>query len=557
MVNELYKSESHNKRILYNLIRKGRRSKLPTNANYLILYAFLYKYLSDNLKNHLKEIVGFDIKECYNDPQERESLREWALDDLGYFIESYDAYIDQVVDETYADDLFGLSFFSSLKDNIVFSKDNPAQKYFDEIIDMVDNQKKFYGLTHDADVSLLISSYLFSISKLDILEQEFTYVQVYNQLISSRQLMISSTPEYISNILARIVSSQKHDVLNIYDPFLKDASILFNLSQQIDISNIYGKEKNDLNYFYSLIKTFIVGFDFRNVFFFKQNAIESMSVDGNSFDVIVSKIPARFRDNSVLRKQSLEIPKNSKTNVFKEELLSNFDLNELSRDEEVIEALNVLEKKMAKIEKNDVVHFDGEYESLSESDFLFVINMVNSLKDDGIMAISVSQNFLFKNSLTTLRKFLTHENNYIDAIISLPEELDRSIRPEVIIVFKKNKTNKDVLFIDLSSKFNAVPSKNAIRGTFRRNLILANDTLNKLVEVYDKRQTIDKFSNLISLDELEKNNFNLTVSRYVDTYGGEFVRLEDLVKEKHENDLRIRKLNKKIGLMMDDLNIKL
>ena len=63
------------------------------------------------------------------------------------------------------------------------------------------------------------------------------------------------------------------------------------------------------------------------------------------------------------------------------------------------------------------------------------------------MAVSISQNFLYKNSLQTLRKYLTHEKNYIDTIISIPEELGRR-RPEVVIVFKKNRTDDDILFID-------------------------------------------------------------------------------------------------------------
>ena len=232
------------------------------------------------------------------------------------------------------------------------------------------------------------------------------------------------------------------------------------------------------------------------------------------------------------------------------------DLNQLKDDDEIIEALNVIEEKMAKIEKRNEFQFYGEYESLLESDYLFIINMINYLRDNGIMAISVSQNFLFKKSLTTLRKFLTYENNYIDAIISLPEELSRSIRPEVIIVFRKDKNTDNIVFIDLSKDYGTAISKNMLPGVVRRNLILDNDTINRILDVYSNRKTMDKFSEVVDLRELEKNEFNLTVSRYVDTYEGEYVRLEDLIDEKKEITENISRLTKEIDEMMNRLNIK-
>lgn len=67
---------------------------------------------------------------------------------------------------------------------------------------------------------------------------------------------------------------------------------------------------------------------------------------------------------------------------------------------------------------------------------------------------------------------------------------------------------------------------------------------------------MDKFSEVVDLRELEKNEFNLTVSRYVDTYEGEYVRLEDLIDEKKEITENISRLTKEIDEMMNRLNIK-
>ena len=171
------------------------------------------------------------------------------------------------------------------------------------------------------------------------------------------------------------------------------------------------------------------------------------------------------------------------------------------------------------------------------------------------MAVSISQNFLYKNSLQTLRKYLVHEKNYLDTIISIPEELGRR-RPEVVIVFKKNRTDDDILFIDMSKQFKTQKSAKLFPGLFRRNLILANETINKMKDVFINKLTISKFSNVIKLDEIAQNDFNLSVSRYVDTFEEDFIRLDDLTVEKREIDENIENLNLKIEKMMKELDIR-
>ena len=553
----MIKTKSHNEKILNYLIRRGRRSNSLINTNYLMLYAFLYKYLSDKLKNHLLKqlsVNGDDLKMIYESEEDKSYIRELALNDLGYFIESYDVYMDQFIKNAFSDDLVDPGFLLDLKEKIAFSKNNPCEEYFNKIIETVENQTKFYHVSFDAEQELIISNFISNVSKLNIEEKEFTFQRCYDLIASSRQIRLMQTPEYITQILERIITTERDSAKSVYDPFMGDGSNLIRVSKAFS-SPIYGKESNDLHYFYTLIKAFIYEYDFKEVFLRHESAINSMSFDDRLFDVIVSKIPNRY-SRDVYNKQNLEAPNPNKRDI-KEQLISKLDLSEFGEDEELLNALSILEKRVEAVGKSNVIQFEGEYESLIDSEFLFVINMINSLKEDGIMAISVSQNFLFKKSLTTLRKFLTHQNNYIDTIISLPEDLSKSIRPEVIIVFRKNKNREDVLFIDFSKDYKLTRPKNIVPGLFRRNLILDDRTLDKVTDVLTKRITIDKFSQLICLDELSKNDFNLSVSRYVDTYDGEFIRIRDLKGNKEDIDRKMDYLNKKIAMMMDELDIGL
>ena len=83
-----------------------------------------------------------------------------------------------------------------------------------------------------------------------------------------------------------------------------------------------------------------------------------------------------------------------------------------------------------------------------------------------------------------------------------------------------------------------------------------NKTISKMENVYLNKLTIPKFSNLISIEEIKSNAFNLSVSRYVDTFEGEFISLDEVSVEKHEIQSNIKDLNRKIEKMMDELDIR-
>ena len=554
----MFKSKSHNRVILHKLMRKGRRKNIPLNMRYYVLYAFLYKYMSDKLKNHLLYHLNgdeADFNMFYLTDEGTDDLRQWALNDIGYFFTTKSAFIDQFIANKYVDDIFNPDFFKNLKNSIEFTDNNPSKKYFEKIIEILDDKLNFSSIYGDDDLNSFMSNYLFSISKFDIEEREFTFAQVYDAIAYSRQIRLSSTPDYISQLINSIVKSQRRDVSNAYDPFLRNASILFDLHDQFTMSDIYAKENNELNYFYSLIKAFINEINFDNLHILQENAIKSMSYDSQLFDVIASKVPDSFDEfsKSTLKSQSIEVPTD---NDFKEKLFNNLGMDKLSDDEEALKALKILEKRFNAVEKNEVASFSGEYESLKDSEFLFLINMINSLKDDGLMVISLSQNFLFKSSLTLLRKFLTHENHYIDGIISLPEELGGLVRPEVVIVLRKNKNSGDVVFIDLSKEYGTEISRNAFPGLVKRNLVLDKKTISNILDALNNRKSVDKFSQVVSLKQIEENDFNLAVSRYVDTYDGEFIRLKDLKSEKEKIDEKMDSLNERIDALLDDLNFR-
>ena len=549
--------KSDNYSILRQLMNKSRRWKLPLQADYIILYTFLYKYCSDIVKDFLffsLQSMELTIDEAYKNTEFQQELVFDSLKLNGFYIKNSNAFIEEVVtDYTKPDFLPG--FLKRFKEEIIFNSESHKLEYFDELFKIIDDE--IDTSEFDSQETENICEIINLISKLNALDFDFAFKNVFDIVSLSHLMHVNTNPEYVTQILSSIVSSEKQAADEVYDPFIKNGSSILYLNESMDfnINYYYGKDESKLNYIYTIIRFFINGLSLNKVFLKQEDALDSIDINATSFDVILSRIPIAIKNYySSNINQNMEISKRNKRNELENLLLDKFGMDEDSFKQDA-ELNMALENLVEKIEiDNNSMDFTGEFESLKDSEFLFLINLIDSLKTDGIMAISISENFLFKNSLETLRKYLSYKKNYIDTIIRIPNEFVRS-RPEVVIVFRKNKTSDDILFIDMSVDYNTQKSGLIFPGLFRKNMILNSETISKMENVFSNRLTFPKYSNLISLDEIKENNFNLSVSRYVDTFEGEFISLNDLVEEKREIESDINDLNLKIEKMMDELDI--
>ena len=548
---------SNNFKISRELMRKRRQIGENLHLSSEILFIFVYKYMSDNLKAYLNRLIEdeeFGLAGAYHDKKYYEYMELKSLRDLGYFFTMPQIFFDDIVNNDYESLYLDRILFEAFIEGIKFKNEDNVSQYFRFFFN--DYNHNLYQDNLRDERNMVMRDFILSISKLNIFEEEFTYSQVFNAISNSRIVGARGTPEYIHDILVYLISRTKNSLESAYNPFLDDGSSLVGLHDNMDVGKFYGKERNHINFMTSIVNMIICGVNLDNIIFFNESSLKDAEIENQSFDAIISKIPNKFRnyDNRMYNQRNKEF---SSKEVLRESMLSNLDIEENDLTVKMNKLLDDLISEKMAIEAYAPLEFMGEYESLIDNEFRFVIDMIDSLKDDGIMAVSISQNFLFKNSLQIMRKFLTYEKNYLDAVISLPKELGRSIRPEVILIFKKNRNARDVLFIDPSKDYSTKTSDNKVPGSFRRYLLLDDKTKEKILDCYLKRKTVDKFSNLISIDEIRKNDFNLSISRYVDTYEGEFINLKELASEKNEIDKEMELLNKKINKLMDDLDIKL
>ncbi len=554
---------SNNYTIYRNIKSKLRQSEMPRDISYLLVFTFLYKYCSDSLKDYFlssiedKEIT---LDEAFRDGGIEREFENDAFHMFGYYIKRPSAFIDDVINTTYQDKWFLPQLYTAFRDNVSFVKGSNYEKYFNFIFDCVESQCKLERIEFDPKINLVVKDIIYSISKLDLYDEKFPFSEVFDGICELKPILADQDNDYMNNLLAEIVFASKSAPFDIYNPFLNDASSLIELSSKTSFGygQSFAKGHDTITFCCSIVKLLINLFDFDNVFLEFENALDSTDFYGKSFDVVMSNLPSigGWSSKSINTTQEFEILKRNRRRQITNMLTENFNVDKTSftKDDKLNNAIESILEEMVFNSSNN--QFTGEYESLKSNEYLFLINLIDSLKDDGVMVVSISQSFLFKNSLETLRKYLTEECNYLDCVISIPGEFGRYMRPQIICVFKKDRSSNDVLFIDVSKDYKLKKVPRSFRTANRKFAQFDEASIRKLIEVYTKRQIVDKYSSIVSISEIAANEFNLSVSRYVDTFEGEFIQLSELANEKAEITAEIKKLNKKIDEMMEELDLR-
>lgn len=189
----------------------------------------------------------------------------------------------------------------------------------------------------------------------------------------------------------------------------------------------------------------------------------------------------------------------------------------------------------------------------SKADYAFLLHGLYHLKSNGTMAIVLPHGVLFRGAAEgKIREKLLRSGN-IYAVIGLPANLFYNTAiPTCIIVLKKHRDGRDVLFIDASKNFKKGKKQNEME----------DEHINSILELYNKRETVDKESFLATFEDIEKNDFNLNIPRYVDNFEKEpDVDIDALLVDMKKTDEEIKQTETEFlsllsELTSDDENIR-
>lgn len=190
--------------------------------------------------------------------------------------------------------------------------------------------------------------------------------------------------------------------------------------------------------------------------------------------------------------------------------------------------------------------YGGKLAPKSKADYAFLLHGFYHLKQTGTMAIVLPHGVLFRGAAEgTIRETLL-KNGSIYAVIGLPSNMfyNTSI-PTCIVVLKKHRDGRDVLFIDASNLYEKEKKQN----------VMKEEHIDRVLELYNNRESVEKEAYLASYEDIVKNDYNLNIPRYVDTSEEEpEIDLKALTLRIRDTDKEIKEGNNMLLSMLKDLN---
>ena len=189
----------------------------------------------------------------------------------------------------------------------------------------------------------------------------------------------------------------------------------------------------------------------------------------------------------------------------------------------------------------------GKLAPKSKADFAFLLHGFYHLKDNGTMGIVLPHGVLFRGAAEGVIRKTLLEMGAIDAVIGLPPNIfyGTSI-PTVVLILKKNRQNRNVLFIDASNDFEKQKNQNTLRP----------QDIAKIIDAYKKRESIERYAHVANYDEIVANDYNLNIPRYVDTFDEEEpIDIVALSREITDLNLQIKQNETDFGGLLDQLAI--
>ncbi len=511
-------AEQENSKDLISVLWSGAdilRSKMDANEykDYLLGIVF-YKYLSDSFLIKVYDLIYDEKPENMKVALEAyiEALKDESAEELKEQIKSEFHYIIEP-------DLTYTCFAEAAKNNSFnreqlqkgFNNIEQSDAIFADLFTDIDLYSNRLG-TGDQKQSDTISSLIKEIDKADLLNSDSDVLgNAYEYLIgqfaseTGKKAGEFYTPQAVSKILTKIAISGQEDKmgLSVYDPCMGSGSLLLNAkkySTQARTIKYYGQELMTSTYNLARMNMFLHGIVPENQKLRNGDTLDGDWPTGEETDF-----------NMVLMNPPYSAKWSAAAGFLQDERFSDY---------------GVLAPK-------------------SKADYAFLLHGLYHLKNNGTMAIVLPHGVLFRGAAEgKIREKLLRSGN-IYAVIGLPSNLfyNTSI-PTCIIVLKKHRDGRDVLFIDASKKFEKGKKQNA----------MTDEHIDSVLELYSKRETVEKESYLASFEDIEKNDFNLNIPRYVDNFEQEEeIDINDLLSEMKKTDEEIEQVQKEFASLMKDL----
>ena len=506
---------------LWNIANTLRGKMNADEFRDYILGFIFYKYLAEKMDIYANNILKADkikykeIKENTKQGKEYiEAIKEESLEKLGYFLKPSELFSEVAKrgnSDVEGENNFILEDLQKILNNIQLSTmGTESEEDFDHLFEDMDLNSTKLGKTPEArnEIIAKVLSHLDKIdfkleqTELDVLGDAYEYLIGQFASGAGKKAGEFYTPQEVSKVLAKIVTTGKSKLKSVYDPTCGSGSLLLSVAKEVkEVSNFYGQEMNRTTYNLARMNMILHGVHYRKFNIKQEDTLEHPQHTGQKFEAIVANPPfsAEWSANPLFT-------------------------------------------------SDDRFSQYGKLAPSSKADYAFVQHMIHHLAENGTMAIVLPHGALFRSGAEQhLRKYLIEDRNYLDAVIGLPANLFYGTPiPTCIMVFKKCKENpNDVLFINAAEHFE--------RGT--QNTLRQED-IDRIVTTYRERKEVEKYSSLATLDFIAENEYNLNIPRYVNTFEEQesvditsvAKQLRDLEKEMKNTDAELTAFCKELKI---------
>ena len=486
--------------------------------DYILGFIF-YKYLSEKMNGYADDILAEDnikFKDIDEESQEGkeylEAVREESIEQLGYFLKPSELFSAVASRGSGDSNNFILEDLTNILNSIEQSTmGQESEDDFEHLFEDLDLSSTKLGRSEEAKNSL-IAKVLSHLDKIDfelknhdrdVLGDAYEYLIGQFASGAGKKAGEFYTPQEVSKILAKIVTTNKERLKSVYDPTCGSGSLLLRVAKEVGgVSGFYGQELNRTTYNLARMNMIMHDVHYRDFDIKQEDTLENPQHLDNRFEAIVANPP----------------------------FSAHWSANPLHLSDDRFSQYGKLAPK-------------------TKADFAFIQHMIYHLDDNGTMAVVMPHGVLFRGaSEGHIRRYLIEDRNYLDAVIGLPANIfyGTSI-PTTILVFKKCREDSDcVLFIDASAHFEKVKNQNHLRV----------EDIEKIVTTYQERKEIAKYSHKATLAEIAENDYNLNIPRYVDTFEEEEAvdlaevakALKDLESEMKETDKIIQGFCAELGI---------
>ncbi len=450
--------------------------------DYILGFIF-YKYLSERqclYANGLLETEGVRDYLKLKDPELLEAIKEESLQSLGYFLkpeELFESITAKGNASTETDSNYILEDLKAVLNHIEQSTmGTDSEEDFNDLFSDIDLSSNKIGRTVKArnEVVVQILNRLNAIDfrlediESDVLGDAYEYLIGKFAAGAGKTAGEFYTPQQVSKILAKIVTTGKTKLKSVYDPTTGSGSLILRVAKEAEVSEFFGQELTRTTYNLARMNMILHGIHYRRFNIAQEDTLMHPQHLDYRFEAVVANPP--------------------------------FSAHWKGDDHPLFNS----DERFS--------HY-GRLAPKTKADFAFMQHMLYQLADNGIMASVFPHGVLFRGGAEGLiRQYMIKEMNVLDAVIGLPANIFYGTGiPTCIVVLKKCREQDDnVVFIDASGADNyiKVGNQNELRDL----------DVERIVEVYRKRATLEKYSYVATLAEIAENDFNLNIPRYVDTF---------------------------------------